>query len=520
MTQEALKRLLRRTWGPFFSRFGRLLPVQRAAIPRVLAGDNLVVASPTASGKTEAVVAPLAEMLLAAPQDGLGVLYVSPTRALVNDLEVRIKEPLVELGLSVAVRTGDRPQFQPRRATDFLLTTPEALDALLCRHPAVFRTLRAVVVDELHLIDGTYRGDQLRLLLQRLRLLTGPQLRVHALSATLADPVAMAARYVPDPTPVIIEGQRELTYMLVASFAEALKVARTRRLHKLLVFANSRRRVEALAIEARAHVPARLVVVHHGSLARREREEVEAFLRTAPAAVCVATMTLEIGIDIGNIDAVVLAEPPPSVVALLQRVGRGNRRRQHTCALAVCTSQAERAVVEAMLWAAQRGELDACPYQPDRSVVVQQLFSLLFAHPRGLAEPELLSVCAVLCPPEEVHTILGHLVDRGLLVYRQGRYGASSRVMDLGERGRIHSNVPERTARKVIDVQSRRLIGEIHEPVATTFALAGRAWQVVAVRANTIMVRQVTGDALPPAFRTDRPQGAFASYLPPHLRSD
>ena len=475
----AIRRTLKRTWPPFFARFGRLLPVQRVSIPRILSGANLVIASPTASGKTEAVVAPLAERLLDEPSTGLRLIYISPTRALVNDLDVRLTEPLSEVGLSARVKTGDRPQFDPVRPADVLLTTPEATDSLLCRYPNVFESLRAVVLDELHLIDGMYRGDQMRILLNRMSSHANHELTCHALSATLADPVSMASRYFANPEAIVVGGQREMDHTIVDTVAGAIRHAQRAGMRKLLMFANSRRKVEELAAQARRLLPSRIVAVHHGSLARREREDTEEFMRTTRNGLCVATMTLEIGIDIGDIDAIILAEPPTSVSALLQRVGRGNRRSNVVRAIAVCPTQDERELMEAMFEAARQGNLESSPYQPDLSVVVQQLFSLLFSRPSGMPREEFITVFRDFCDDSILDDILANLAQQGLLEERRGRWYASSRVMDMGERGSIHSNIPNRIAQKVIDATSQQEIGEGVETVDQVFALAGRAWRVV-----------------------------------------
>jgi len=328
----------------------------------------------------------------------------------------------------------------------------------------------------------------------------------------------MASRYFHDPIPVVVSGQRELDYTIVGSFEEAIPVARSHGMAKLLVCANSRRKVEALAAEARTIVPPRLVVAHHGSLSRREREEAEEFMRSTRYGVCVATMTLEIGIDIGDIDGVILAEPPPSISALLQRVGRGNRRSNVTTAIAICASEDEHAVTVAMFEAARQGQLETLPYEPDLSVVVQQLFSMLYAQPTGLTSDELRQVFTNFCPPTDLEEILAHLGRRSFLESRPSRWYASSTVMDMGERGFIHSNVPNQTALRVVDIHSHRVIGQVHEAVDEVFALAGRAWRVVEIKGDSVYVRQVPGRAPAPAFRPHHARGAFARYLPDRLR--
>ena len=157
-------RLLSYLWLPFFTRFGRLTAVQESTIPEILDVANVVVASPTASGKTEAVIAPLAERHILEQWEDLAVLYIVPTRALANDTLVRIEGPLQDIGITAALKHGDKPNL-PKVLPNLLITTPESLDSIICRNPKALSTLRAIVLDEVHLLDNTYRGDQLRILL-------------------------------------------------------------------------------------------------------------------------------------------------------------------------------------------------------------------------------------------------------------------------------------------------------------------------------------------------------------------
>ncbi len=515
-----LKARLKRTWIPFFSRFGRLFPIQLAAIPVILDGRNVVVASPTASGKTEAVVAPLAENLLRdGIHDGLAAIYICPTRALVNDTEVRCREPLSELGISCTVRTSDRPQFHPSKGTNFLITTPESLDSILCRCPEAIRSVRAVVVDELHLLDNTYRGDQLRFLLRRIAgLQRTSALHLYALSATLGAAAEVAARYMKEFVVIEQPGQREIDYSPVPSLSQALQVARSQGLRKLLMFANSRRKVEQTAADLSGLFPADKVVAHHGSLSKRKREEAERFMRESSIGICVATTTLEIGIDIGDIDAVVLVDPPWSVSSLLQRVGRGNRRAGVARAIAVYTTDEERAAYDRLIELARHGVVGDDPYAPDLSVVVQQTFSLLFGSPQGIDANELWRCFEGFCTHEEWEAIMQHLYDQMLIEKSGGRWYAADRVMDMGEKGRLHSNIPDRTARRVVDITSGQAIGEVAEIVDELFALGGRMWQVTAVRGSVIYAKPARGASPAPVFRTHRPHGAFHRYLPESLK--
>ncbi|MBM3313116.1 DEAD/DEAH box helicase, partial [candidate division WOR-3 bacterium] len=255
--EREIRAALRRTWTPFFARFGRLTEVQVRAIPLILAGRNLVLISPAASGKTEAVLAPAVERLLSGspspegrtPKSGvrrLAILYVSPTRALVNDLYRRLAEPLAYLELGLARKTGDHPTIEESKLPFVLITTPESFDSLLGRHPRVFLALSAVVLDELHLLDNTPRGDQLRILLERLRLLVS-DLRYYALSATIDDP-DIGARYFPNPVVVQVAGRREIDELLMPMDkgwpGRLVAELRRRECRKVLCFFNARSSAE------------------------------------------------------------------------------------------------------------------------------------------------------------------------------------------------------------------------------------------------------------------------------------
>ena len=190
-----MRRALDRTWYPFFARFPQPTEVQLEAWGPLLAGHDCLVTAATATGKTEAVVAPLLERhlpLLSSRRPGL--LLVCPTRALVNDLFRRLERPLARLGLRLHRRTGDHPTL-PRRGAQVLVTTPESLDSLIVRHTRFLGAVRAALLDELHILDAGTRGDQLAMLMARLRSLRRGRLQCAVTSATIHDPDGIAGRY-------------------------------------------------------------------------------------------------------------------------------------------------------------------------------------------------------------------------------------------------------------------------------------------------------------------------------------
>ena len=514
-----LRRRLKRTWLSFFFPFSQLTSVQKKVVPLILDGHNVVVASPTASGKTEAVVAPVAERCLEAEEPpGVEVLYVVPTRALANDVVARIEGPLNDLGRRVSARHGDKPHISQTAPPHWMVTTPESLDSLLCRRPTLFRSLRYVILDEVHLVDGSYRGDQVRVLLRRLRSLTAYPLVVHVLSATLGAPEEVGSRYVDTFATVVIPDARTIEAVFLRSTTGVCHYLGDHRFRKVLCFCNSRRGTEEFATQLREAALGYEVVVHHGSLARHERSTAEEMLRTSGRVICVATSTLEVGIDVGDIDLVVLVDPPHSISSFLQRVGRGSRRDQTVRVVLRATTDEEENLLQGMVVAAQEGAIPPRPYYPDLSVVVQQVFSWLYQQKRPCQPEELWTFVQPLCTEDELTEILAHLRQKDYLGVRAGRYYGSEKIFEWGEKGRIHSNIPDQTEIPVIDVATEREVGKIFGDVDRVFVLAGRAWEVVQRQGYRILVKRFTGKAEPTCFQPRPAVGAFFFLLPPRLR--
>ena len=516
---QYLRKKLKRTWTTFFSRYGKLLPIQLKTIPVVLDVKNAIVVSSTASGKTEAVVAPLIERLLINENwESLSILYISPTRALVNDMYYRLKEQLDDLNISLSLKTGDKPQFNPDNSPNFLITTPESLDSLICRYPSTFENVKAVVLDEIHLLDNTYRGDQLRILLKRLEYIAETDFSIYVLSATIADPEDVGSRYLKDFEVIATHDKREIEYTLVRSLKEVFNYVRKEKLKKLLIFCNKRVNVENIAKECKRLWGNHTVVVHHGSLSKQIREEAERFMKETQYGVCIATMTLEIGIDIGDIDAVVLAEVPWSVSSLLQRIGRGNRRTQKCRVFAIFNSEEERSMFEQMFRIAIEGYVEPVEYSQDLSVVVQQIFSSLYANPNGLESGYFIELFEGFCSECDLRDILSHLSEKEWIEKRHNKWYATTKLMDWGEKGKIHSNIPSIKTLKVVDADSKRTIGEVQYPVDDIFVLAGRVWKVVRVSSDKIYVKSEKSKATTAKFKSHPAKGYFYYFLPKNIR--
>lgn len=491
MEQQDIKIALNRTWVPFFSRFGSFTPIQELTIPHILNRKNVVVISPAATGKTEAVIAPILENLITdGDTKGLKVLYISPTRALVNDLFRRLEGPISYLGLVLGRKTGDRPKIEPKDLPSVLLTTPESFDSLVSRHPQIFQSLKFVVLDEIHLLDNTPRGDQLRILLNRLRKIK-QNLHYCALSATIDD-LAIGDRYFPETKVCFLKAPREIEYLLVPVLnfiPELFRIVHERQLKKILAFFNARSFAEGFSQKLNRPPFEDKVLVHHASLPKPRREEVEKMMNQSDRAMLLATSTLELGIDIGDVDGIVLYRPPYNISSLLQRTGRGNRRTNKLFALGAYINNWEKTLFETFFECAQNGQLFEKRYQPLLSVIPQQIYSYLYQRRRiGTTLKSLYQIlsapqCGGFYDEETTKRIFQKLLNDGVIKEgRQGIYFVTHNLENKITYGKIHSNINEKSFGEydVFDVAQGHLIGRIFY-ILERFILGGRCWQKVQV---------------------------------------
>ena len=319
-----------------------LRPLQGEAIEPLLAGHDAVLLAPTAGGKTEAAVFPLLTAMERERWTGVSVLYICPLKALLNNLAPRLATYAAWLGRSVAVWHGDvvasARQRILRERPDVLLTTPESIEAMLVstkvEHRQFLGDLRAVVVDEVHALAGDDRGWHLLAVLERLTRLCGRPLQRVGLSATVGNPAELltwlqgagrgrpASVVAPD---VAGSGHVDIELDYVGTVDNAARVlAALHRGEKRLVFCDSRALVEKLGAALRERGVT--TFLSHASLSLDERRRAEAAFAEARDCVIVSTSTLELGIDVGDLDRVVQINAPVTVAAFLQRLGRTGRR--------------------------------------------------------------------------------------------------------------------------------------------------------------------------------------------------
>ncbi len=385
-----------------------LRPLQKAAVHPLMDGEDAVLLAPTAGGKTEAATFPLLSAMREKRWTGTSVLYLAPLKALLNNLVHRVDSYAQWLGRRAALWHGDTPESVRRRirieSPDFLLTTPESLEAMLISvktdHARMLGRVRAVVIDEVHAFAGDDRGWHLLAVLERLERLAGHRIQRIGLSATVGNPDALLTwlqgahpadrlgRVVaPGVTlPATISttsstelprpaGEVELDY--VGSLANAAKVISA--LHqgeKRLVFCDSRKQVEELGAALRARDVT--VFLSHASLSTDERARSEQAFAEARDCVIVSTSTLELGIDVGDLDRVIQIDSPSTVASFLQRIGRTGRRAgtsRNCLFLATRPDALLQAAGLLTLWA--RGWVEPVTPPPSpRHLVAQQLLAV------------------------------------------------------------------------------------------------------------------------------------------------
>ncbi len=385
-----------------------LRPVQDLAGAALLDGSNAVVLAPTAGGKTEASMFPTLSQLVDDPPDGVGALYVAPIKALLNNQAERLGLYTEMVGLSRFVWHGDTSDGERRKflrePSELLMTTPESLEVMLVSQRVdekkLFGDLRVVVIDEIHALAGTDRGAHLISVVERLASLSRHDVQRVGLSATVGNPDAILtwlqgtskrAGVVIDPPKA--PAKRELLVAhrpeLDALAEDASKLARGK---KSLFFCQSRATSEAVA-ERMRHAGTD-VFVHHSAVSREERQLAEERFHhggigdRGQGACIVCTSTLELGIDVGDLDRVLQADAPDTVSSFLQRMGRtGRRAGQSANTTFLCESPDAVLQAIALVELARTGWVESIEVEGRAwPVLVHQLLALSLAHEGVTAE--------------------------------------------------------------------------------------------------------------------------------------
>jgi len=502
---------------------------QREAIPSVLSGNHVLLVAPTGIGKTEAAMLPIFDRLLEAEGRGIKCLYITPLRALNRDMMRRLKEFGDQLGVSVAVRHGDTTQAernrQSKKPPDVLITTPETLQILFTgkRLRGHLMNVRFLVVDEIHELADDERGAQLSINLERLADLAGEYQRV-GLSATVGS-IGEVARFlvgserevrvvrgdvikemmVEVQSPEVTDADRDLAGTLQSDPQLVSCMRRCRRLvedhRSTLLFVNTRDTAEALA--ARYHIwdESFRMGVHHGSLSKDIRIQMEDDFKEERLKGLIATSSLEMGIDIGSADFAIQYNSPRQVTRLVQRMGRAGHKVGSLSEGAIVASNPDE-IAESLVISrrAMAGEIEPLRIRESPlTVLANQLVSMAmvgevdtdwaFRIVRGAYPFRNLS-------RERFEEVLEQLSKIGLVFLGSTSYRRSRRGMKY-----FYDNIsmiPDERTFKIRDVGTRSIVGSLDESFVITFAepfatfiTRGRSWRIVEIREDELLVEQV-----------------------------
>ncbi len=480
--------------------------MQSLSIDAFLTGANLVILAPTAGGKTESAFFPVISQMLEESWSGISILYVSPIKALLNNQEQRLDKYLRLVGREAALWHGDTPQGERRRIIaeqpDCLLTTPESLEVLLVSqkvdHHQFFSNVRVVVIDELHAFAGDDRGWHLLSVFARIGKIAGRDIQRIGLSATVGNPTEMLGwlssgserpqqvvwpKGSDSKTPDV-----QLDY--VGSLANAAKViSLLNQGEKRLVFCDSRSRVEQLAVSLRQYGVD--TFVSHSSLGLDERRQAEEAFAQRQNCVIVATSSLELGLDVGDLDRVIQIDAPGTVSSFLQRMGRTGRRSHTTRNCLFLATNDEgllRGAALTELW--QRGYVEPvqappCPYH----ILAQQLMALILQE-RGVGKSQWFSWIERVpgfaqMPPERVAELVEFMIGKGILWSDNGILAFAPEGENTFGRQNFMDILSVFTSPPLFTVMSgQKELGNVHESTfykreegPAILVLAGRSWK-------------------------------------------
>jgi ATP-dependent Lhr-like helicase len=481
-----------------------LRPLQQQSVDPILDGEHCLLLAPTAGGKTEAAILPILSRMLSEQWSGLSVLYICPIRALLNNLEERLSYYGSLVGRRCGLWHGDVGQAARsailKDPPDILLTTPESLEALLISRRTdrrfLFGSLRAVVIDEVHAFAGDDRGWHLLAVLERIALLAGAQPQRIGLSATVGNPEEILSwmtrasgrsRVVSPPSNGVAEADVTLDYVGGIENA-ALVVSKLYRGEKRLVFCDSRSQAERLASLLRTAGTS--TFVSHSSLSVDDRRQAERAFRESRDCVIVATSTLELGIDVGDLDRVLQLEAPATVASFLQRLGRTGRRAgsRRNC-LFLATNRESLIAAAALLRLWRSGYVEPLHPPPDPyPVVAQQIMAIIRQEGAASRRFDDATIRRALGQSgKTVEDLIQHMLESGILFEDSG-------VLSIGTLGeRLYGAKNFMPLMSVFDSPQLfqvfcglEALGSVHPMSFSGFgqkpvviSLGGRAWEVI-----------------------------------------
>ncbi|HVJ00446.1 MAG TPA: ligase-associated DNA damage response DEXH box helicase [Sphingomonas sp.] len=509
------------------------------------AGRHALLVAATGAGKTLAGFLPSLADLIEAPSDGLHTLYVSPLKALAVDVQRNLITPIDDMGLDIRVetRTGDTPSDrkarQRARPPQMLLTTPESL-SLLLSYPdsfTMFTGLKSIVVDEVHAFASGKRGDLLALSMARLQRIA-PGMRRVALSATVADPDGYRAWLAPDgdiDSVALVEGESgaapHVDILLPEGrvpwsghsgrYAAEQVMAEIETHRTTIVFCNTRSLAELIFQDLwKVNAMNLPIGVHHGSLAREARRKVEGAMAVGRLRALVATSSLDLGVDWGDVDCVIQMGAPKGASRLLQRIGRANHRLDEPSeAVLVPGNRFEYLEARAALDAVEAGELDNEPFRAGAlDVLAQHVMACACAAP--FREEALLDEVRSALPysaltQETFARVLGFIRDGGYALRAYDRFKRLTQEADGTWRvshprfvlqHRLNAGIIVEATMLNVRFRNGRKLGKVEEGFAATlshgdtFFFAGLSLEVEKIDTEDLIVRATTRPARIPTY--------------------
>lgn len=509
---------------------------QQDVIPRILAGDNVLLLSPTGSGKTEAAILPIFHRIITERPQPVSTLFITPLRALNRDLLERLVGYGRELGIRIQVRHSDITEADRREIVknpgDVLITTPESLQILLNgkRLREIISHVRYLVVDELHETAQNERGSQFAIAVERLRELSGNFQRI-GLSATVGNVDELAQFLSPDKKPYISRSSLRKRMDIAVSippkapssvaeimgcddaYAGAiLSIWDMIQKHSgTLVFVNTRSSAEDIAFRLRLYLQDPPIQVHHGSLSRDARETAERDFKSGKIKALICTSSLELGIDIGTADLVLQFNSPRQINKLIQRVGRsGHSMDRISLGNIVCSDIIELEEASAIVSYIMEGHLENISIRHNSlATVANQILSEVKFHPEIKADLFYGTVKRAYpfqnLSRDEFDSTVDFLARTGKIFFENGIIRKRRGVLNYFIEN--ISMIPSEKNFKVIDQINRKFIGTLDERYVVNelepgsyFVIRGSTWRTIRIDKDRILVEPFPTAAIAPKW--------------------
>ncbi|MDY6965512.1 MAG: DEAD/DEAH box helicase [Halobacteriota archaeon] len=551
--------------------FTRPTEPQKEAIPLILNEENLLLVAPTGSGKTEAAVLPIFHFLLSLSEEerrGISVLYITPLRALNRDMLSRLECWGMELGIKIQVRHGDTPRHVRRSQTlkppDMLITTPETVQAILIgsRLREHLRSLKYVIIDEVHELAISKRGSQLSIALERLVELAGDFQRI-GLSATVGTPQKVADFFVGsrrdvsiievsmlkllnfkvlDPKPIEEDKKSAKTLMIDEEMAAQLRIISemVSKHNSTLIFVNTRQAAESLG--SRFNLLGAPIGVHHGSLSKEARIEAEDAFKSGNLKGLICTSSMELGIDIGSVDLVIQYMSPRQVTRLIQRVGRSGHRIDRTSRGVIIAINSDD-IMESWVITRQAkiGKIEAIEVQKSPLDTLSNQICGIILDSGEMRIENLHSIIKRASPFKELKRerllkVLKQMDEQNLVRYDSGNSSIRRTRKTLSYYYQNLSMIPDEKKYDIYDIIGGKHIGALDEAFVVNFAdpgavfiTKGDMWRVVDLEEERIKVEQIenpmaevpnwVGEEIPVPFEIAQDVGRIREKIASYVES-